>query len=174
VAQSFAEWQTVLPNLVALGFIQFLGELSHSIYTIMGAFFRGANLVTRLPPAWTTENPLVLTLWEGTRWLANALLALTLAGSLWEHARNPEGKHAALLPLHAVERVCYGPLAVNGSLLLARIVLGLANLSTPWTPASGHGTTPRPVRGGATSTRPRASRPGSPSGWGGPTPGSRN
>jgi hypothetical protein len=132
VAQSFANWQAVLPNLVALGFMQFLGELGHSIYTIMGGFFRGANLVTRLPPAWTTENPLVLTLWEGTRWLANALLALTLAGSLWEHARNPEGKHAALLPLHAVERVCYGALAVNGSLLLARIVLGLADAIYAW------------------------------------------
>lgn len=120
-----------LPRLISLGIIQFLGELGHTLYAWLGGFWRGVNLVTRMPPEWTTENALVLVFWEGMRWLANGLLGLTLLGSLWEQGRNRDGDVSAI-PMRTVENVFYGALGVNLSMDIARQVFSLLNPIYDW------------------------------------------
>jgi hypothetical protein len=124
---------TALPRLIAAGLLQFLGELGHALYATMDAFFRGADVVTRLPAPWTIGHPVVQGLSEGLRWLANALLAVTFVGAAWQARRGGElGAQPAELPVAVMARVALGGVAVNAGLLVARPVLELVDAVFGW------------------------------------------
>lgn len=92
-----------------------------------GAGNSSLNFVTRTPPAGTYESTTVRTLWDFSRALANAGLAVIVMWGgfnvvLKEHSRTPYDGVMSMLP-----RVILAALALNLTLELARVCVDLNN-----------------------------------------------
>jgi hypothetical protein len=116
-----------LPGTVTRGVLALIGLIGDFLETQFRGLMGSYDIINRTPDRWTVDNPIVRSMWETSRWVANAALGVIIMRHGFALMSSGTGAVGKAEAKYGINRAVLAVALANFSIVLWKIAISLNN-----------------------------------------------